>query len=81
MEGATPEPGAPLAAPALFAQDVAEFLTALREVGPAGAPAAYRSEPLARRDARTREVIAGLRGPVDERAATAVWDAALRAPA
>ncbi|MEV0121419.1 phosphotransferase [Streptomyces sp. NPDC050703] len=81
LAGSTPEVGVPLAGPALFAEDVARFLTALREVDPAGAPAAYRSEPLARRDARTREVIARLRGTVDEGAATAVWDAALRAPA
>lgn len=81
LAGTTPEVGVPLAEPALFAQDVARFLTALREVDPAGAPAAYRSEPPARRDARTRTVIARLRGTVDERAATAVWDAALRAPA
>ncbi|WP_369213993.1 aminoglycoside phosphotransferase family protein [Streptomyces flavofungini] len=80
LDGATPEPGAPLTEPALFAEDIAGLLVALREVDPAGAPAAYRSEPLAARDSRTREVIAGLRGTVDERAATAVWDAALRAP-
>ncbi|MEU7578959.1 aminoglycoside phosphotransferase family protein [Streptomyces sp. NPDC041068] len=81
LDGATPDPGEPLAEPALFGKDVAEFLVALREVDPAGAPVSYRGDPLAGRDARTREVIAGLRGTVDERAATAVWDAAVAAPA
>ncbi|WP_030777956.1 aminoglycoside phosphotransferase family protein [Streptomyces sp. NRRL S-920] len=81
LDGATPDPGRPLAEPGLFAKDVAEFLIALRGVDPAGAPAAYRCEPLAERDGSTREVIAGLRGLVDAGAAAAVWDAALRAPA
>ncbi|QEV22239.1 aminoglycoside phosphotransferase family protein [Streptomyces alboniger] len=81
LDGATPDPGRPLAEPGLFAKDVAEFLIALREADPAGAPAAYRGGPLAERDGSTREVIAGLRGLVDAGAAAAVWDAALRAPA
>ncbi|MFH8288313.1 aminoglycoside phosphotransferase family protein [Streptomyces sp. NPDC018059] len=81
LDGTTPTPGRPLAEPVLFAWDVAGFLAALREVDPAGAPAAYRGEPLAERDGSTRAVIARLRGAVDAGAATAVWDAALRAPA
>ncbi|AZM57582.1 phosphotransferase [Streptomyces sp. WAC 01529] len=81
LDGTTPDPGEPLAEPVLFARDVAEFLIALRGVDPAGAPAAYRSEPLAERDGSTREVIAELRGLVNAGAATAVWEAALRAPA
>ncbi|MFK4064430.1 aminoglycoside phosphotransferase family protein [Streptomyces sp. NPDC029674] len=81
LDGATPDPGRPLAEPALFAKDVAEFVTALREVSTAGAPAAYRSDPLAGRDADTRAVLAGPAGLVDQRAATAVWEDAVRAPA
>ncbi|MFF3642151.1 aminoglycoside phosphotransferase family protein [Streptomyces sp. NPDC002564] len=81
LDGATPDPAVPLAEPALFAKDVAQFLLALREVDPAGAPAAYRSDPLAGRDADTRAVIAALGARVDGRAATAVWEDALRAPA
>lgn len=79
LDGETPVAGRPLAEPALFAEDVAAFLTALRGVDAAGAPASYRGDPLVSRDADTREVIAGLRGVVDTAAATAVWDAALRA--
>lgn len=81
LDGATPDPAVPLAEPALFAKDVAQFLLALREVDPAGAPAAYRSDPLAGRDADTRAVLAALGARVDGRAATAVWEDALRAPA
>lgn len=79
LDGETPVAGRPLAEPALFAKDMAEFITALREVDPTGAPAAYRSDPLASRDSATREAVAGLRGVVDVDAVTAVWDAALRA--
>ncbi|MEV0258513.1 aminoglycoside phosphotransferase family protein [Streptomyces sp. NPDC050732] len=81
LDGTTPDPGRPCAEPALFAKDVAEFVSALREVDPAGAPVAYRGDPLAGRDTHTREVIAELGGLVDERAVTAVWEAAVRAPA
>ncbi|MEU6121043.1 aminoglycoside phosphotransferase family protein [Streptomyces sp. NPDC047123] len=80
LDGATPDPAVQLAEPALFAKDVAQFLLALREMDPAGAPAAYRSDPLAGRDADTRAVIAALGARVDGRAATAVWEDALRAP-
>ncbi|ATL27494.1 phosphotransferase [Streptomyces formicae] len=79
LEGETPVAGRPLAEPALFAEDMAAFLTALRGFDTAGAPASYRGDPLASRDADTRAVIAGLRGVVDTDAVTAVWDAALRA--
>ncbi|MEV7191315.1 aminoglycoside phosphotransferase family protein [Streptomyces sp. NPDC093510] len=84
LDGTNPDPGEPVAEPALstlFAKDVAEFVTALRDMDPAGAPVAYRGDPLAGRDTHTREVIAGLGGLVDERAVTAVWEAAVRAPA
>ncbi|MEV5975873.1 aminoglycoside phosphotransferase family protein [Streptomyces sp. NPDC052114] len=81
LDGETPVAGRALAEPALFAEDMAGFINALRAVDPAGAPAAYRGEPLASRDAGTRAAIAALRGVVDGAAVTAVWDAALRAAA
>ncbi|WP_341845648.1 aminoglycoside phosphotransferase family protein [Streptomyces silaceus] len=81
LEGATPDPAEPFAEPGLFGKDLAEFLVALRQVDPAGAPVSYRGDPLAGRDADTRAVLSGLRGTVDERAVTAVWDAALGVPA
>ncbi|MFI1676643.1 aminoglycoside phosphotransferase family protein [Streptomyces sp. NPDC020607] len=79
LGGETPVAGRPLAEPELFAKDMAEFITSLRAVDATGAPAAYRSDPLASRDASTREVISGLRGVVDADTVTEVWDAALRA--
>ncbi|MFE0178808.1 aminoglycoside phosphotransferase family protein [Streptomyces sp. NPDC059002] len=81
LDGETPAVGRPLAEPALFAKDMAEFLTALRAVDTSGAPVSYRGEPLASRDANTRAAIAGLRGDVDGDAVTAAWDAALGAAA
>ncbi|MGB8944189.1 MAG: aminoglycoside phosphotransferase family protein [Streptomyces sp.] len=79
VEGENPVIGA-LAEPGLFAADLAEFVLALQRVDPADAPAAYRSGPLASRDADTREAIAQLHGVIDTDAATAAWDAALSAP-
>ncbi|WP_258052683.1 aminoglycoside phosphotransferase family protein [Streptomyces sp. Ru73] len=64
----------------LLAADLAEFVTALHRIDPADGPASYRSEPLAARDATTRGALEVLRDSVDPMAATAVWDAALRAP-
>ncbi|MEU1331402.1 aminoglycoside phosphotransferase family protein [Streptomyces sp. NPDC005865] len=81
LEGATPDPDRELAEPVRFGRDVAEFVTALRAVDPAGAPAAYRSGPLAERDDETRAVLAALGDAVDGPAATAVWEAALDAQA
>ncbi|MFJ2769777.1 aminoglycoside phosphotransferase family protein [Streptomyces sp. NPDC087300] len=79
LDGETPVAGRPLAEPALFGADMAAFVTALRGVGTDGAPVSFRGDPLASRDAGTREVIAGLRGVVDADAVTAVWRDALRA--
>ncbi|WP_327238320.1 aminoglycoside phosphotransferase family protein [Streptomyces sp. NBC_01317] len=64
----------------LFARDVAEFVRALRRIDPTDGPPSYRSEHLAARDTATRAAIDELHGIVDARAATAVWEAALRAP-
>lgn len=79
LDGENPEIGG-LDEPALFAADLAAFVTALRGVETAGAPPAYRGGPLAARDAETREAISLLHGVIDTDAATAAWDAALRAP-
>ncbi|WP_236076135.1 aminoglycoside phosphotransferase family protein [Streptomyces coffeae] len=79
LDGENPAPGH-LADPGLLAKDLAEFVTALHGIDPASGPLSYRGEPLEARDASTRSAIAELRGIVDAEAATAVWDAALKAP-
>jgi aminoglycoside phosphotransferase (APT) family kinase protein len=63
-----------------LAEDLAAFVTALREVDPAGAPAAGRGAPLATRDDPTRAAIAASAGLVDTAAVTEVWADALRIP-
>ncbi|MER5929471.1 aminoglycoside phosphotransferase family protein [Streptomyces sp. NPDC002054] len=84
LEGETPLSTAADAEPAAdagpLAADLAGFITALRAVDPAGGPAAYRSEPLAARDAATRNALAELYEELDTAGATAVWEAALEAP-
>lgn len=81
LEGGNPSPSDGTWAPELFAADLAEFVLALRGVDTADGPPAYRAEPLASRDERTRKVIAELDGVLDAAAATAAWDDALAAPA
>jgi len=63
-----------------LAGDLAAFVTALRALDPAGAPAAGRGVPLAMRDDPTRAAIAASEGLVDTAAVTAIWDDALRIP-
>jgi aminoglycoside phosphotransferase (APT) family kinase protein len=65
--------------------DLALFISALQRIDAAGGPPpgpynAWRGEPLARRDIRTRQAIAALGSAVDARAVTAAWEAALAAP-
>lgn len=79
IDGENPVVGG-LDEPGLFAADLARFVLALQRIDPAGAPRAYRGGPLASRDADTREAISKLHGVIDTDAATAAWDAALRAP-
>ena len=67
------------------ARDLARFLVALRGIDatsgpPAGPQNFFRGVPLAMRDASTRASLAALHGQVDVGAATAMWEAALRAP-
>lgn len=80
LDGTTPDAGR-LAEPGLLASDLAGFVTAMRGIDPTGAPAAYRSESLASRDAATRKAIAAVPDLVDAAAATAAWEHALSAPA
>jgi aminoglycoside phosphotransferase (APT) family kinase protein len=75
-----------LADPRQAAIDLARFIAALQRIDAKGGPPhgphnSHRGEPLAMRNARTREAIATLRGALDVGAATAVWDAAIGAPA
>jgi aminoglycoside phosphotransferase (APT) family kinase protein len=73
-----------LADPVGLAQDLGDFVAAMRRIDTAGAPIAgrdgSRGVPLARRDAATREAIVQLDGVVDGSSVTAAWDAAVRAP-
>lgn len=72
------------------ARDLGSFVTALRGIDTVGAPGPdarnnLRGAPLAQRDAHTRgqlTILAGERDPdLDLARATAVWDAAVQAPA
>jgi aminoglycoside phosphotransferase (APT) family kinase protein len=74
------------------ARDLAGFITALQRVDPAGGPPpqssnAFRGVPMGddrpsiAADARVRSLIAAMDGVVDTDALTAVWEAALAAPA
>ena len=68
------------------ARDLAQFVTALQRIDPAGGPPpgphnVNRGVPLSVRDAHTRACIAELSDMLDTQAVTAAWDAALQAPA
>jgi aminoglycoside phosphotransferase (APT) family kinase protein len=64
-----------------LARDVAAFLEALQRIDPADAPQAHdRGAPLQVRDEATRRALAQLEDEVDVPAATAAWEAGLRAP-
>jgi aminoglycoside phosphotransferase (APT) family kinase protein len=68
-----------------LASDLARFIAALQALDassgpPPGSHNVYRGVPLATRDADVRASIAALDGQIDSGTATAVWDAALRAP-
>ncbi|MGX1885935.1 aminoglycoside phosphotransferase family protein [Streptomyces sp. NPDC055287] len=80
LEGENPAVGR-VADSGSLAGDLAEFVAALHRITPADGPPSYRSEPLAARDAETRDAIGELRGIVDTDAATAAWEVALKAPA
>jgi aminoglycoside phosphotransferase (APT) family kinase protein len=63
-----------------LADDLAQFVAALRRIDPTGGPAASRGGPLAPLADEVREVIVSLRRKLDANAVTAVWKAALEAP-
>ncbi|WP_231494790.1 aminoglycoside phosphotransferase family protein [Cellulomonas sp. KRMCY2] len=67
------------------ADELGGFVAALRRVDPTGGPPpgehnSGRGVPLAARDTATRAAITSLVGMIDTDAATAAWEAALRAP-
>ncbi len=75
----------PVADPVRLATDLAQFVGALQRIDTAGGPPpsehnAFRGVPLATRDESTRASIAALAATIDAEAATAVWEASLRAP-
>jgi len=61
--------------------DVTRFVEALHRIDPTGGPPARRGAPLEVQDDEARAALPALRGTIDTRAATAVWEAALRTPA
>jgi len=61
--------------------DVTRFVEALHRIDPTGGPPARRGAPLELQDDEARAALPALRGTIDTRAATAVWEAALRTPA
>jgi aminoglycoside phosphotransferase (APT) family kinase protein len=66
-----------------FAAGVAGFLVALQRIDSAGGPSPgphnfYRGGSLTTYDAEVREAIGILQGRIDAKAATAIWEAALR---
>jgi aminoglycoside phosphotransferase (APT) family kinase protein len=83
LAGENPEAGA-LREPVLLAEDLAEFVAAMRSITLPGAPQAHRGGPVASLDAETRAAIEELRGIPQEGvncdAATAIWQEALQAP-
>lgn len=67
-----------------FATVLGGFLAALQRIDPAGGPPPgphnfHRGGPVSTYDSETRAAISALRGSIDTAAATAVWEAALRA--
>jgi len=67
-----------------FAKGLADFLSALQRIDPAGGPPPgrhnfFRGGPLTVYDTETRQAIAALDGTIDADAATAAWEAALAA--
>lgn len=82
IDGVTPVEGR-LARPERVAEDLAEFVTAMRRVDLGDGPSAYRAGPLVTVDQATRAAIEDLRGtdePFDADAIVAAWDEALAAP-
>jgi aminoglycoside phosphotransferase (APT) family kinase protein len=83
LAGENPQAEA-LSEPVLLAEDLAEFVAAMRSITLPGAPQAHRGGPVASLDVDTRAAIEELRGlpheGVDCDAATGLWEESLRAP-
>jgi aminoglycoside phosphotransferase (APT) family kinase protein len=67
-----------------FATDLAEFLTALYRIDPAGGPVPgkhnfFRGGPLSTYDVETRDAIGALYNEIDTHSATELWEASLAA--
>ncbi|MGY6650558.1 aminoglycoside phosphotransferase family protein [Amycolatopsis sp. TRM77291] len=84
LPGENPRPDA-LRLPVPLAEDLAEFVLAMRRIPMAQAPKAHRGGPLTTLDAETRSAIESLRAIPEENvdcdAVLAVWEEALRVPA
>ena len=83
LDGDRATPGR-VTAPAQFAADLADFLTALYRIDSAGGPPPgkhnfFRGGPLTAYDSETRDAIAALADEVDTDRAAEVWEAALGA--
>ncbi len=76
--GTSPDPSG--FADDVFAEDIAEFVMALRTTRLPNPPTAGRGRPLATRDAATRKAIADSGGRVDAAAVTEIWEQALAVP-
>jgi aminoglycoside phosphotransferase (APT) family kinase protein len=75
-----------VASPQQAAHVLAQFVTAMQGIDPAGGPApgahnSGRGEPLVKRDASVRSSLAELNNIIDTHLATAIWEEALNAPA
>lgn len=78
LRGTNPDPER-LAAPWALAERLAEVVHAFRAIDRTHGPLAHRGGPLSVQDEPTREAIAQLHGRIDTDAATAAWEASLRA--
>ena len=61
--------------------DLAQFLTALQKICPAGGPPSRRGVPLLTQDDETRGAIESLRGVIDTTVITVLWEECLKVPA
>jgi len=77
-----PATSSPVADLSEFASSLGHFLAALHRIGASRGPSSgqhnlHRGGPLRIYDAETRQAIAALKGQIDDKAATVVWESAL----
>lgn len=77
LEGTHPEVGN---VSELFVMDLVTFLRELQKIDPSDAPICRRGVPLVTCDKETRNALKKLDGLIDIRAATKIWDEALKIP-